>query len=237
MIAAGVLIGGRAVEVIFYEWAYYSQHPSRIFWIWLGGMSTHGILLGGTLGTWSFCRLRNKNFLSLADELVVPAAFIMGLGRMGNFIDGQIVGSVTDVWWAVKFPDTEGFRHPVVLYDGVKNLMLVPVLLLVRRIKPPRGVMLGTFLFGYGFFRIFIDYFREYRTELLGLPPGQEFNIAMSIGGIILIMWAVRKNYPRVKPLADDAVLSGFNIDIRKATRTKRSVLRALLLIPNDNAE
>ena len=231
-IAAGVLIGGRAVEVIFYEWAYYSQHLSRIFWIWLGGMSTHGILLGGTLGTWSFCRLRNKNFLSLADELVVPAAFIMGLGRMGNFIDGQIVGSVTDAWWAVKFPDTEGFRHPVVLYDGVKNLMLVPVLLVVRRIKPPRGVMLGTFLFGYGFFRIIIDYFREYRTELLGLPPGQEFNIAMSIGGIMLIMWAVRKNYPRVKPLADDAVLSGFNMDIRKATRTKRSVLRALLLIP-----
>ena len=192
-------------------------------------MSTHGILLGGTLGTWSFCRLRNKNVLSLADELVVPAAFIMGLGRMGNFIDGQIVGSVTDAWWAVKFPDTEGFSlqiasvsgmiapamcgwaplwserhshsydlseeqvqacmgkrgpdrskavnklcpqlitrtsrsaafltgpacqpvidwcnlqvgHPVVLYDGVKNLMLVPVLLLVRRIKPPRGVMLG----------------------------------------------------------------------------------------------
>jgi prolipoprotein diacylglyceryltransferase len=89
--------------------------------------------------------------------------------------------------------------------------------------------MLGTFLFGYGFFRIIIDYFREYRTELLGLPPGQELNIAMSIGGIILIMWAVRKNYPRVKPLADDAVLNGFNIDIRKATRTKRSVLRALL--------
>ncbi|MGB5561396.1 MAG: prolipoprotein diacylglyceryl transferase family protein [Sedimenticolaceae bacterium] len=110
--------------------------------------------------------------------------------------------------------------------------MLVPVLLLVRRIKPPRGVMLGTFLFGYGFFRIIIDYFREYRTELLGLPPGQEFNIAMSIGGIILIMWAVRKNYPRVKPLADDAVRSGFNIDIRKATRTKRNILRALLLIP-----
>ncbi|MGB5451020.1 MAG: prolipoprotein diacylglyceryl transferase [Sedimenticolaceae bacterium] len=232
LIAAGVLIGGRAVEVIFYEWAYYSQHLTHILWIWLGGMSTHGILLGGTLGTWLFCRLRHKNFLSLADELVVPAAFIMGLGRMGNFIDGQIVGSVTDAWWAVKFPDTEGFRHPVVLYDGVKNLMLVPVLLLVRRIKPPRGVMLGTFLFGYGFFRIIIDYFREYRTELLGLPPGQEFNIAMSIGGIILIMWAVRKNYPRVKPLADDAVRSGFNIDIRKATRTKRNILRALLLIP-----
>jgi len=232
LIAAGVLIGGRAVEVVLYEWGYYAEHPAHILWIWLGGMSTHGILFGGILGSWLFCRLNSKPFLSLADELVIPTAFIMGLGRIGNFIDGQIVGSVTDVWWAVQFPDVEGFRHPVVLYDGLKNLLLVPALLLVRRIKPPRGVVLGVFLFGYGFFRIIIDFFREYRVELMGLPPGQEMNIAMSLAGILLIIWVVKKDYPRVKSLADDAVLSGLNIDIRKATRFKRFILRALLLIP-----
>lgn len=232
MIAAGVLIGGRTVEVVFYEWAYYGEHPAHIFWIWMGGMSTHGILLGGTLGTWLFCRLNQKNFLSLADELVIPTAFIMGLGRLGNFIDGQIVGSVTDVWWAVEFPDAEGFRHPVVLYDGLKNLMLVPVLLLIRSLRPPRGFMLGTFLFGYGFFRIIIDFFREYRVDLWGLPPGQEFNIGMSVLGISLIFWSVKKQYPRVNPLAENAVLDGLNIDIRKATRTRRFILRALLIVP-----
>lgn len=195
-------------------------------------MSTHGILFGGTLGALLFCRLNNRSFLSLADELVIPVALIMGLGRIGNFVDGQIVGSVTDVWWAVKFPDAEGFRHPVVLYDGLKNLLLVPALLLLRRSKPPRGVVLGGFLFGYGFFRIIIDYFREYRVDLFGLPPGQEFNIAMSVGGILLIIWAIRKQHPRVRPLPDDAVLNALNLDIRKATRTKRIVLRALLLIP-----
>lgn len=232
LIAAGVLIGGRMVEVFFYEWAYYADHPARIGWIWMGGMSTHGILLGGTLGALLFCRLNNRNFLSLADELVIPAAFIMGLGRLGNFIDGQIVGSVTDVWWAVKFPDAEGFRHPVVLYDGAKNLLLVPVLLLIRSVRPHRGVVLGSFLFGYGFFRIIVDYFREYRIELLGFPPGQEFNIAMTIAGTALIIWAIRGRRPRVTPLPDDAVLDALNIDIRKATRAKRFVLRALLLIP-----
>ena len=231
-IALGVLIGGRLVEVIFYEWAYYGEHLAHIFWIWMGGMSTHGILLGGTLGIWFFCHLNHKNFLALVDELVIPAALIMGLGRIGNFIDGQIVGSLTDVSWAVKFPDAEGFRHPVVLYDGLKNLMLVPILLLIRRLRPPRGVMLGTFLFGYGFFRIIIDFFREYRMDLLGLPPGQEFNIGMSVLGILVIVWSLRRRYPRVNPLTDNAVVDGLNIDIRKATRTRRFILRALLILP-----
>ncbi len=195
-------------------------------------MSTHGILLGGTLGTWLFCRLNRKNFLSLVDELVIPTALIMGLGRLGNFIDGQIVGSVTDVWWAVEFPDAEGYRHQVVLYDGLKNLMLVPILLFIRRLRPPRGFMLGTFLLAYGFFRIIIDFFREYRVDLWGLPPGQEFNIGMVLLGIALILWSLNRQHPRVKPLSENAVLNGLNIDIRKATRTRRFIPRALLIIP-----
>ena len=195
-------------------------------------MSTHGILLGGTFGTWLFCRIHRKNFLYLADELAVPAAFIMGLGRMGNFIDGQIVGGVTDVWWAVKFPDAEGFRHPVVLYDGLKNLLLVPVLLFFRSRKVHRGTMLGVFLFGYGFFRIFVDYFREYRTDLFGLPPGQEFNIGMAVVGAALIIWSIKKRGPGVNPLTKSAVLNGLNIDVRRATRSRRFILRALLIVP-----
>jgi len=95
----------------------------------------------------------------------------------------------------------------VFLYHGLKNLLLVPVLPLIRKSKAPRGV-------------------------LLGLPPGQEFTIAMSVGGIALIVWAIRKQRPKVKPLPDAAVINALNIDIRKATRTKRMILRTLLLIP-----
>ena len=73
----------------------------------------------------------------------------MGLGRIGNFIDGQIVGAVTDVWWAVQFPDAEGFRHPVVLYDGMKNLLLMPYLLHVRRTNPTPGAVAARFVFWY----------------------------------------------------------------------------------------
>lgn len=230
--SAGVLIGGRAVEVIFYESAYYSAHTGHVFMIWIGGMSTHGILLGGTIGVWLFCLRYQKSFLGVADELVIPAALIMGLGRLGNFIDGQIVGSITEVWWAVKFPDADGFRHPVVLYDGIKNLLLIPVLILMRYLKPPRGVMLGVFLVGYGFFRIFIDYFREYRTDIFGLPPGQEFNIGMTVVGVSLIIWAYKRKQVGVPLLTLSAISDGYALDVRKATRLKRLIFRMLLIIP-----
>lgn len=188
LLAAGVLLGGRFVEVAFYEWPFYRQHPALIPAYWLGGMATHGLLFGGLIGVWTFSRRHRRPFLEITDMLAVPAAVIMGLGRVGNFIDGQIVGSVTSVAWAVQFPDAEGFRHPVVLYDGLKNLLMVPLLLWAGRRGVPRGVCTGLFLFLYAFLRIFIDLFREYPTSLLGLATGQVLNLLMSALGMGLIV-------------------------------------------------
>ena len=230
--AFGVLVGGRLVEVFFYEWAYYGINRFHILWVWLGGMSTHGILLGGTIGLWFFCKLSHKSFLELADQIVIPAAMIMGLGRMGNFIDGQIVGSVTSVWWAVKFPDVDGFRHAVVLYDGVKNLLLVPVLLLIRTFSPPRGVLLGCFLFGYGFFRFFIDFFREYRTDLFGIPPGQEFNIAMSLLGVALTVCAFNGLFGRKSHSAHSRTTNYLKMGGQSSLTVRRAIFLALLAVP-----
>jgi hypothetical protein len=124
--------------------------------------------------------------------LVVAGAFTLGAGRIGNFIDGRILGAPTHVWWAVKFPDAEGFRHPVVLYDGIKNLLLIPLLLWAGKKRPPTGVVTGLFLFAYAFLRIFIDVFREYPTTLLGLATGQSLNIFMSVVGLSLLVWRLR---------------------------------------------
>ena len=135
----------------------------------------------------------------MADELAIPAALILCIGRIGNFIDGQIVGSVTDVPWAVKFPDAEGFRHPVVLYDGLKNLLIVPVLMYARRRGVPPGGLAARFLFLYAFVRIFIDVFREYPLTLLGLPSGQTMNILMSVAGVALL-WRNRRR-PMARPV------------------------------------
>ena len=132
----------------------------------------------------------------------------------------------------MKFPDVEGFRHPVVLYDGLKNLLLVPLLLVLRYLKPPRGVMLGAFLIGYGLLRMLIDFFREYRSELFGLPPGQEFNIGMSIVGLGLIIWAYKKRHIGVRPLTLSAISDSYAKDVRKVTRLRQLIFRVLLIVP-----
>jgi phosphatidylglycerol:prolipoprotein diacylglycerol transferase len=203
-LAVGVLVGGRFVEVAFYEWPFYREHPTLIPAYWLGGMATHGLLFGGLVGVWLFTVRHGRPFLEVTDALAVPAAFILGVGRIGNFIDGQIVGSVTSVWWAVKFPDAEGFRHPVVIYDGMKNLLIIPVLRYVSTLRPPRGVLTGIFLFLYAFLRMFIDLFREYPTSLLGLATGQVLNILMSALGLLTIV----VTYRRVQGRAEASVAS-----------------------------
>jgi phosphatidylglycerol:prolipoprotein diacylglycerol transferase len=227
MMSLGILIGGRVVEVVFYEWAFYQDHLHLIPAVWLGGMSTHGILLGATVSVLVFCKITGSKFLPAADELAIAGALIMGLGRLGNFIDGQISGSLTEVCWAVKFPDLEGYRHPVVLYDGLKNLLLVPVLLLIRHRRPPRGVVFGHFVLWYGLLRLFVDFFREYRVEFMSLPPGQEFNLFMTIFGLAIIVWAYRHQ-------AASRQVEDFCISNRAAAPSwlQRTALVLVMLLP-----
>jgi phosphatidylglycerol:prolipoprotein diacylglycerol transferase len=229
-IAAGVLLGGRLFEVVFYEWAYYGSHLTHIPAIWLGGMSTHGILAGGIVATLLFCRIYRRSFFEISDMLVIAGAFIMGFGRIGNFIDGQIVGAVSEMPWSVKFPDLEGFRHPVVLYDGLKNLLLIPFLLLIRKMNPPRGVLTAHFILWYGFLRVFVDIFREYRTNLYGLPPGQEFNILMALTGVGMLLWFYR-NTGKERSLEEPPPPTKSN-GISSGLGLKRLAFILLLLIP-----
>jgi phosphatidylglycerol:prolipoprotein diacylglycerol transferase len=197
LLSTGVLVGGRLI-VLNNEWAFYREHLDLVPAVWIGGMATHGLIIGGFAGVTLFCLLRHKPLLVMLDAMAIPAALILAVGRLGNFIDGQIVGSVTSVPWAVKFPDAEGFRHPVVLYDGLKNLLIVPVLLHARRRGVPPGGLAARFLFLYAFPRIFIDYFREYPLTLFGLPSGQTMNLLMSGAGLAAIWRNRRRSMARV---------------------------------------
>lgn len=199
-VTIGLLVGGRAVEVAFDEWPFYREHPWLIPAYWLGGMATHGLLLGAASGATLFAYAYRKPLLEIADALVIPGAFLMGVGRIGNFIDGQIVGSVTDVPWAVQFPDAVGFRHPVVLYDGAKNLLLIPYLLWVRRTNPTPGAMAARFVFWYPFLRIWLDLFRDYPTHRLALGTGQTLNIIMVMIGVALLVRSRLRRLDRLSP-------------------------------------
>ena len=188
LLSVGVLVGGRSLVVFSNEWDFYREHLSLIPAIWIGGLATHGLILGGAAGVGLFCLLRRVPFRPLFDVLAVAAAVILGFGRIGNFIDGQIVGAVTDVPWAVQFPEADGFRHPVVLYDGLKNFLLIPLLLWARRGGAPPGRLAALFVCLYPALRIPIDLLREYPITTLGLPTGQAFNAIMASAGALLLL-------------------------------------------------
>lgn len=199
-LALCILAGGRIIEVTFDEWPFYREHVGLVPALWLGGMATHGLLLGACAGLLLFSLTYRRPLLELADELVIPGAFLMGVGRLGNFIDGQIVGAVTDVPWAVVFPDAIGARHPVVLYDGLKNLALIPYLLWVRRTNSTPGAVAARFIFWYPFLRIFIDLFRDYPTHRLALGTGQTLNLLMSALGVVLLYRSRQRRLGRLGP-------------------------------------
>ncbi len=205
-VALGVLVGGRGVEILFDEWPFYRAHPGLVPAYWLGGMATHGLLLGAAAGITLYAYLWGKPLLELADELAIPGLLLMGVGRLGNFIDGQIVGAVTDVWWGVQFPDADGIRHPVVLYDGAKNLLLIPYIVWVRRTNPTPGAAAARFVFWYAFPRIFIDLFRDYPTHRFALGTGQTLNIVMALLGLLLMRRSRLRRLGRLAPRPSPAL-------------------------------
>jgi phosphatidylglycerol---prolipoprotein diacylglyceryl transferase len=204
-LVVGVLLGGRLGYVLFYNLPYYLQHPTEIVAVWDGGMSFHGGLIGVTLAGLLFSQKTGISFWSLT-ELVVPVAPLgLFLGRLGNFINGELWGRPSNVPWAVIFPRAplvDGLmvpRHPSQLYEAVlEGLVLFTVLWIMAQKLRPRGLLLGTFLILYGLFRCFVEFFRQPDPQLgfIGgvITMGQILSIPMILIGIGVIIWAVRQS-------------------------------------------
>ncbi len=196
----GLIIGARLGYVLFYDLKMYLEKPLEIFAIWHGGMSFHGGLIGvlivGILFSWK----NKKSFWKIADLFIVTAPVGLGLGRIGNFINGELYGRVTHVPWAMIFatdPDRLP-RHPSQLYESaLEGGVLFLILWFLKDRKLPDGGLLAVFLSLYGLFRFFLEFFRQPDPQLgfiLGpFTMGQMLSSFMIVGGIVLFFILKRK--------------------------------------------
>ena len=193
-ITVGLLVGARVFQVLVWQPAYYFSNPTEILMIWKGGLSFHGGMVGAIIAAAIIFRKYKLNFLHMADLMVVPLALAQALGRLGNFINGELYGRVTEVWWAMQFPGASGWRHPSQLYELSYNLVLFGILFSLRNRKAskhwPHGMLLCVFLILYPIFRFLTEYVREPTSAMIGtLTMGQFLNVFMFLGGVILLKY------------------------------------------------
>ena len=199
-IILGVILGGRLGFVLFYQPGYYLSHPAEIPMVWQGGMSFHGGLLGVVLAAWIYTGRQGIARLSAADLIAhtVPPGLL--LGRLANFVNAELWGRPSDLPWAVIFPgaaaqDCPGVaglcaRHPSQLYEaGLEGLILGTLLLwlVYRRGALTRpGLVLGTFIGGYGLARFIVEFFRQPDAQFVS--PGNPLGLALQLQGYGLTM-------------------------------------------------
>src|SRR5882672_5092414 len=169
-VTLGIILGGRVGYVLFYNPGYFAAHPLESFQLWKGGMSFHGGFLGCVLAVVLFARYRGLSILSLGDLTCAAGTIGIFLGRIANFINGELWGRPTDVPWGMVFPSGGPQpRHPSQLYEALlEGLMLFVVLALLIRagaLKRP-GLILGAFALGYGIARVIAEHFREPDAQL-----------------------------------------------------------------------
>jgi phosphatidylglycerol:prolipoprotein diacylglycerol transferase len=202
----GVILGGRLGYVLFYQPAYYLANPVAILRVWEGGMSFHGGLAGVTLAMIIFARRRDIRFLALTDIVAAAAPIGLFLGRVANFINGELYGRVTDVPWAVIFRHAGNVpRHPSQLYEAaLEGLVLFAILAWMVFGRPKAlqrpGLTTGMFLVGYGLARMIVENFRQ-PDEYIGNEGflvmhttwGQWLSVPLVLGGAYLIYRAMRR--------------------------------------------
>lgn len=220
----GVIVGGRMGYVLFYKPMDYLQHPLEIFQLWDGGMSFHGGVIGVSLGIFWMARQNKLDWLRVHDYVACCIPFGLFLGRLANFVNGELWGGVTDVPWAVRFCESVNRagecvllgspRHPSQLYEAIlEGLLLFAVLWFMfwkKRARYQPGKLVGTFLLVYGLSRFLVEFIRQPDAHLVEfssatyLHMGQWLSLPMILGGLYLILTASKRG-ERVRPVPADA--------------------------------
>ena len=202
-LALGLIVGARLGYVLFYQFSNlidYLKNPLEIIAIWHGGMSFHGGLIGALIMGILFCRRRRLPFWQVADAVIVTAPVGLGLGRIGNFINGELFGRPSSLPWAIVFPAGGPLpRHPSQVYEALlEGLVLFIILWGLKDLRLRPGAMVCLFVGGYGILRFFAEFFREPDPHI-GLfwgvlSMGQLLCLAMLLSAIIL--WLLLPSHP-----------------------------------------
>lgn len=184
----GIILGSRLFEILFYNPIYYLRNPSEIIAVWHGGLSFHGGLVGAVIVGLIYSRKKKIKFYDLADLLAIPAAIALAFGRIGNFINGELWGTKTNLPWCVSFPEAEGCRHPYQLYESAKNFIVFLVLLALSKKQRKPGFIFWHFILLYAVGRFLLDFYRVGEFYFLGIQTGQWLCIAMIIAAGIFIV-------------------------------------------------
>ncbi|MGV1100502.1 prolipoprotein diacylglyceryl transferase [Thiovibrio sp. JS02] len=202
-----LVLGARLGYVLFYNFSYYLENPQDILATWQGGMSFHGALVGLLLGGFLFCRITGLPFWQSADVYIVTTPIGLGFGRLGNFINGELFGRISDLPWAMVFPQGGPLpRHPSQLYEAfLEGVVLFALLWTLKnrywRQGWPAGSLLALFLILYGLFRSLVELFREPDAQigfLFGSVTMGQLLSSLMIGAGLLILVARRK--PILRP-------------------------------------
>ncbi|HLF67040.1 MAG TPA: prolipoprotein diacylglyceryl transferase [Gammaproteobacteria bacterium] len=197
--ALGVILGGRLGYVLFYNFVNFIHEPLLILKIWQGGMSFHGGLLGVLIAMVLFAKKYHKTFFQVTDFIAPLVPIGLGLGRVGNFINGELWGRVSDVPWAMVFPGGGPLaRHPSQLYQAFFEGVVLFLILWIYSSKPrPSMAVSGLFALCYGLFRILTECFREPDAHigfiLAHTTMGQWLSLPLVLVGILLLYFAYHK--------------------------------------------
>ena len=197
-IVLGVVAGGRLGYVLFYKPGYYLAHPDEVLFLWQGGMSFHGGFAGVVLAVFLFARRHKLPILRVGDIVAAVAPLGLFLGRLANFVNGELYGRASDVSWAMVFPSDPAQvpRHPSQLYEAALEGLLLGLVMLVlatrERVRARPGLLSGAFFLGYGLARSFAELFREPDAHLgfiLGpVTMGQLLCLPLIVAGLFLLV-------------------------------------------------
>jgi phosphatidylglycerol:prolipoprotein diacylglycerol transferase len=199
----GIILGGRLGQVFLWQPDFYLAHPVEIFKIWKGGMAFHGGLIGVILAMFLYARAKKIPFFAVADPIAAATPIGLFLGRIANFINGELWGRTTDVPWGIIFPKVDQLpRHPSQLYEAaLEGLILFLVLFAFarqERVRLKLGMLSGIFLIGYAVARIIGEQFREPEVALPNdiTTWGQWLSVPMVLYGVYLV-WRAKPVPPR----------------------------------------